>query len=299
MNSDIRIAIGFFDHPKTIKLQRRCGLEGVVSLLRLWEWAAQNRPSGELTGLDKEDIEIAAKWQGEEGKFFDSICELHFIDMTGEKACLHDWAETNSWVASSEDRADKGRLNRMKSTNKDVYELLTEAGRVGISKEEYGLITSSKDKLRATQALLKGGLSDATSPGPTPTPTPTPMPSPTPIPTPNSGGSIADLKNLHLTTCGLNSMPPLGLFRDLLAKGKTVKDIIAVYNYHGGDIQKYRQRNIVEKLEALLSGKEISHGKKPPSGGIYETPKSQLDGYKPPHVIELERLAREREANAG
>jgi hypothetical protein len=110
---------------------------------------------------------------------------------------------------------------------------------------------------------------------------------------------IQTLKKLHLTTCGLNSMPPLDLFRDLLAKGKTTKSIMAVYNYHGGDIQRYRQRNIVEKLEDLLSGKDISHGKKPPSGGIYETPKSQMDGYKPPHVIALEQLQREGAANVG
>ena len=68
MNSDIRLSIGFLDHPKTVKLQRQLGEAGVLSLLRLWLWAAQNRPSGILIGMDEDDIEIAARWEeGERG----------------------------------------------------------------------------------------------------------------------------------------------------------------------------------------------------------------------------------------
>ena len=40
MNSDIRLSIGFLDHPKTVKLQRQLGEAGVLSLLRLWLWSA-------------------------------------------------------------------------------------------------------------------------------------------------------------------------------------------------------------------------------------------------------------------
>lgn len=36
MNNDIRLSVGFFDHPKIIKLERQLGLEGVTALLRLW-----------------------------------------------------------------------------------------------------------------------------------------------------------------------------------------------------------------------------------------------------------------------
>lgn len=78
MNIDIRLSVGFFDHPKIIKLERQLGLEGVTALLRLWLWAAQNRPSGMLSGMDGEDIEIAARWKGdkaevEAGKVLDAI----------------------------------------------------------------------------------------------------------------------------------------------------------------------------------------------------------------------------------
>mgnify|MGYP000243346383 CR=1 FL=1 len=60
MNRDIRLSVGFFDHPKIIKLERQLGYEGVIALIRLWLWVAQNRPSGLLSGMDDEDIAIAA-----------------------------------------------------------------------------------------------------------------------------------------------------------------------------------------------------------------------------------------------
>ena len=60
MNSDIRLSIGFLDHPKTVKLQRQLGDAGILSLLRLWLWTAQNRPSGILIGMDDDDIDELA-----------------------------------------------------------------------------------------------------------------------------------------------------------------------------------------------------------------------------------------------
>lgn len=71
MNTDIRLSVGFWQHPKTRKLIKRLGLEAIRSLQILWLWAAQNRPDGVLSGMDWEDIELAADWQGEERAFFD------------------------------------------------------------------------------------------------------------------------------------------------------------------------------------------------------------------------------------
>lgn len=71
MNTDIRLSVGFWQHPKTKKTVKRLGLEGIRSLQVLWLWAAQNKPDGNLVGMDWEDIELAADWQGEERAFFD------------------------------------------------------------------------------------------------------------------------------------------------------------------------------------------------------------------------------------
>jgi hypothetical protein len=101
MNSDIRLSVAFWDHPKTVKLERRLGLPGVKSLQILWLWAAQNRPNGDL-GVDEEDIEIAARWTGENGKFLSCLVDLRWIDRDEDGYSIHDWEEHNSWASKAD-----------------------------------------------------------------------------------------------------------------------------------------------------------------------------------------------------
>ena len=108
MNKDIRLSVEFFDHPKTVKLQRRLGLEAVISLQRLWLWSAQNRPNGQLVNMDAEDIEIAARWNGEFGKLYECLVELTWLDV-GETICLHDWEDHNPWQAEAKARSESAR----------------------------------------------------------------------------------------------------------------------------------------------------------------------------------------------
>lgn len=104
MNVDIRLSLGFFDHPKTMKLAKRCGIEAVICLQRLWMWAAEQRPSGILTGMDGEDIELAAKWQGEDGKFVQTLLDLRWVDDNDGQFVLHGWEEHQAYASKSEDR---------------------------------------------------------------------------------------------------------------------------------------------------------------------------------------------------
>ena len=109
MNTDIRLSTGFFQHPKTVKLQRRLGLEGVVALQRLWIWAAQNRSDGSLSGLDAEDIAIAAGWEGEGDAFVDALLAVRFLDETENGRVLHGWAEHQSYVVEDKARIERAR----------------------------------------------------------------------------------------------------------------------------------------------------------------------------------------------
>lgn len=110
MNTDIRLSTGFWSHPKTRKLVKRLGLEGVRSLQILWLWAAQEKPDGNLAGIDWEDIELAADWQGEERAFFDH-CLGVWIDEVEGGYVLHDWAEHNPWQAEAASRSAQARKN--------------------------------------------------------------------------------------------------------------------------------------------------------------------------------------------
>lgn len=61
---DIRIRTAFPSHIKTTKLRRRLGADGVLSLLTLWTFAAENKSRGALIGMTEEDVELAAARNG-------------------------------------------------------------------------------------------------------------------------------------------------------------------------------------------------------------------------------------------
>lgn len=98
ISTGIWISTEFFDHPKTQKLIRRLGYEGLFALQALWLWCAKNRPDGNLTGMDAEDIALAARWKGDvegqnEADFLCTLVALHWIDETRGGYVLHDWHE--------------------------------------------------------------------------------------------------------------------------------------------------------------------------------------------------------------
>ena len=143
MNTDIRLSTGFWSHPKTRKLIKRLGLEGVRSLQILWLWAAQEKPDGSLAGMDWEDIELAADWQGEERAFFDH-CLGVWIDEVEGGYVLHDWAAHNPWQVNADDRSDKARFSRLATVNRPEYDRLKAAGVNAISKDVYDRLTTVK-----------------------------------------------------------------------------------------------------------------------------------------------------------
>lgn len=111
MSSDIRIATGFFAHPKTTKLRRRLGDAGILALLRLWAFAGENRTKGVLYELDDEDICIASGWEGEPQLFIETLVELHWLDRAGDKKVLkiHDWETHQPWICTADERSAKAR----------------------------------------------------------------------------------------------------------------------------------------------------------------------------------------------
>jgi len=114
VTKDIRLSIGFLDHPKTIKIQRTLGSDGVLSLIRLWAFAAQYKPDGILTGMDADDIEIASKWNGMQGALLTALLTHKWvderIDESGSKTyLLHDWEDHQGYVCHSENRSKQAK----------------------------------------------------------------------------------------------------------------------------------------------------------------------------------------------
>ena len=137
MNTDIRISVVFWRHPKTVKLERRLGIEAIKSLIILWMWVACNRPDGNLEGFDAEDIEIAAEWRGEPGVLVEVLLSLRWLDMEDGQYKIHDWAEHNSWASEAECRSDVARFSKLAQVNPAACEELRRLGISSLTPEEY------------------------------------------------------------------------------------------------------------------------------------------------------------------
>ena len=109
MNFDFRVSVDFFTHHKTKKLRRRLGDGAVLSLLQLWAYAAKMRTDGSFAGMDAEDIELAAGWEGDQDAFTSALIAVGFLDGEPGEYELHDWAENNPWVAEDEARKERAK----------------------------------------------------------------------------------------------------------------------------------------------------------------------------------------------
>lgn len=170
MNKDIRLSTGFWQHPKTKKTVKKLGLEGIQALQVLWLWVAINRPDGNLSGMDWEDIELAADWKGEEKAFF-TFCvgdegSPVWIDTTSDgDFVLHDWVEHNPWQAEAEDRSNASRFVNLAKINKPIYELLKKKGIRGLTKEEFERYKKEQVLIDIPQTIeASDNLDDGTAP---------------------------------------------------------------------------------------------------------------------------------------
>ena len=103
--TDIRLSVGLPTHPKTKKLRKLLGNEAAWALVCLFVFAAQNKPDGDLSGMDVEDIEIAVDWEGEDGAFVAALVKVGFLNGEEGSYKIHDWAEHNRlglWLRASQ-----------------------------------------------------------------------------------------------------------------------------------------------------------------------------------------------------
>ena len=110
MNTDFRLSVGYFEHPKIMKLERRMGEGAVLAHIRLLRFASMNKPDGLLTGLDREDVAIASGFKGDGDTFVATLIILRLLDADADDALsLHDWQDWNPWAAGSKDRIAKAK----------------------------------------------------------------------------------------------------------------------------------------------------------------------------------------------
>ena len=168
MNKDIRISLGWLDHPKTIKLERRLGWQGIKSLMRLWFFCAENRPEGELSGMDSEEIEIAAKWNGKAGAFVSTLEELKWLDRRDESGfVVHDWPDHNGYVIHSRAREERARK---------AAEARWTRERGGPGSGLGSVAGDAKTQISIAPSIAPSKVEQCPLPSPSPAPSPSPSP---------------------------------------------------------------------------------------------------------------------------
>jgi len=115
VTKDIRIAITFPNHPKTIKLRRKIGHKGVDCLLKLWCFCGEYRPKGDMSNMSDEDVAIAAGWDEDPKVFIAALLEVGYIRARHATAdnnaryYLHGWKDHNPWAYYSDERSSRAR----------------------------------------------------------------------------------------------------------------------------------------------------------------------------------------------
>jgi hypothetical protein len=115
-----------------------------------------NKPSGDLSGMDMDDIEIAAKWEGEPGIFYKAIIDTKWL----VNGCLNDWEEHNPYAAGAEQRHLASKKGGCFKAGRKCIECDVECG--------------NNPKFKDSYAIGKGKHDSACAPSPLPSPSPLP-----------------------------------------------------------------------------------------------------------------------------
>lgn len=112
---DFRVSTGWVRHPKRVKLERRLGRDGVLAIMDLWGWCAStpSRRDGDLTGMDAEEVGIAAGFPGDPEDFVRALLEVGLMEGEPGAYRVHDYTDSNPHVAGQVNRHEAARTNAM------------------------------------------------------------------------------------------------------------------------------------------------------------------------------------------
>jgi hypothetical protein len=130
----LRILEGFPSHWKPLALARKLDDHNAgMYCLRLWTWACQSAPSGDLSNIDPLDIELIVHWPGEPGRCFAAMVAVRLIDRREDGGHeIHEWADhTGGDIEKMEVRAAEKRADAAERKRRERERKAAEAGHTG------------------------------------------------------------------------------------------------------------------------------------------------------------------------
>ncbi|MGE4469353.1 MAG: hypothetical protein AB7D47_04385 [Desulfovibrio sp.] len=110
---DLRLPKGFHREARFLRIRRKYGSDGVVAVLLLWDWVAEQFPtSGRLENMEIEDIaDVCCVDMRSAGLFVQDLLYNEWFLAQAEDGTyyLPRWSEEQPYVANAEARAQKAR----------------------------------------------------------------------------------------------------------------------------------------------------------------------------------------------
>ena len=105
----IRVMTGFYTHRKTARLRAKIGDDAYWIPPRLWAYAAENQPNGNLSGYTSEELSELLGCSKYATSILQALLDSGYInpDFT-----IHDWGEHNGYHQKFSQRAKTAALAR-------------------------------------------------------------------------------------------------------------------------------------------------------------------------------------------
>jgi hypothetical protein len=120
----IELHQAIWTHRKTLILAAELDLDetyAAAHVVRLWTWALDNAPEGDLTNLPARVIAFGAGWRGDPELFVNAAVKAGWIDKN-ERVLIHDWMEYAGRLIEKR-KADAERKRQWRENNQDVQRM--------------------------------------------------------------------------------------------------------------------------------------------------------------------------------
>ena len=109
----IRVRTNFYTHKKTVRLRRLIGNDAYWLPPRLWAYAAENQPDGDLTGYDSDELsELVGYVKDASSNATSMLQALKDAGFVDEDNRIHDWEEHNGYHQKYSERAKNAAVAR-------------------------------------------------------------------------------------------------------------------------------------------------------------------------------------------
>jgi len=125
----IELHQAIWTHRKTLILAAELDLDetyAAAHMIRLWTWALDNAPEGNLSGLPAKVIAYGAGWRNDPDTFVEAAVRAGWLDRDGDCLVIHDWQDYAGRLIEKR-RQDAKRKRQWREESKDVQR--TSSGR--------------------------------------------------------------------------------------------------------------------------------------------------------------------------